>query len=305
MIYEDKKRPLVSIIITTHRPDHFRNALSCAMAQTYRHFEIIVSDNSDDNQIKLLCDEHPEIIYRRNTNGTPSHNIYGGLELAKGAFIKYLFDDDLLYPHCLDSMLGWLNKLDPAQRASVGMVTASRHLIDDESVVYEHSAPANIHGTQLLRGTDACKDLIVRQYNYIGEFSTILFRREMVANLSHDTFFSAFGRRLHGLIDIPLYLHILRYSNLLFIPHALTAFRLHEAGGSNFTNSPDFHYVLTDWFELIEGAYEQGFLTSYEADDGIQRFLLHLDQDFPPQRFFAKEVAASRSRAEDFLAKLL
>lgn len=305
MTPENPIQPFVSIIIPTHRPDHFRNALACALAQTYGNFEIIVSDNSGGDQIERMCAKHPDVRYRRNPNGIPTYNIYGGLELARGDFVKYLFDDDLLYPHCLDSMIGWLHKLHPEQQAAVGMVSATRHLIDDQSVVYEHATPANIRETLIVSGRDACKDLILRQHNYIGEFSTILFRRTLVADLTHDGFFSAFGRRMNGLIDLPLYLHILRSNNMLFINHPLTAFRLHNQGGSNFTNSPDFHYVITEWFDLIEGAYQQGFITTEEADEGIQNFLSHLDQDNPPQRHFVQEIATSRARAESFLADIL
>jgi glycosyltransferase involved in cell wall biosynthesis len=69
--------------------------------QTFRNFEIVISDHSSDEVIKNLCNEYPDINikYYKNSEkiGNSSANINNCITKASGEWIKILFQDDFFY----------------------------------------------------------------------------------------------------------------------------------------------------------------------------------------------------------------
>lgn len=70
--------------------------------QTYKNFNVIISDHSKDDNIKNLCEKWNkffEIKYIKNTHnvGSSSSNTNNSIKNADGEFIKILFQDDFLY----------------------------------------------------------------------------------------------------------------------------------------------------------------------------------------------------------------
>ncbi|MFN9943881.1 MAG: glycosyltransferase family 2 protein, partial [bacterium] len=63
--------------------------------QTFRNFEIVISDHSSDEVIKNLCNEYPDINikYYKNSEkiGNSSANINNCITKASGEWIKILF----------------------------------------------------------------------------------------------------------------------------------------------------------------------------------------------------------------------
>ena len=297
-----QETPLVSIVIPTHRPEHFRNALQCALAQTYRNVEIIVSDNSTTNEIRDLCSVYPSIIYRRNVDGQAASNIAQGLTLAGGVFIKYLFDDDLIYPHCIESMLGWLGQFSPDNQASIGLITSARHLINDNGICYGEIREADIHTGSLMLGPEVARRILTTLYNFVGEFSTVMFRRSLIDATDPLSIFKVYDEAFpFGLIDVPLFLSLMRKSNLLYIPHSLSAFRKHSEGGSNVATNPYFHLVVSDWHRVIRAAYRSSELDKTSAIAGTKIQILmnnHFMATFPDP------MAATQIETTKFLAEL-
>jgi glycosyltransferase involved in cell wall biosynthesis len=295
-------RPLVSIVIPTHRPSHFRIALLCALSQTYTDTEIIVSDNSSSNEIAALCAQYPQKIrYRKNSDGRASSNIALPLSMARGEFIKYLFDDDIIYPHCIDSMMGWLDQIDGPTRAGVGLITSARHLINDNSLCFGEVRDSNIKVTSLLLGSQVIQRILMTQENFIGEFSTVLFRRNLIDVNDPERIFRIYGDDYRlGLIDVPLYLAILQQSNLVYIPYALSAFRKHRDGGSNVEANPLFHHAVSDWFRLIIGADRAGLLQPDNVVAATRSYLI-LAGHF--QGKFQQQLAPWKTQALALLKK--
>ena len=70
--------------------------------QTYKDFNIIISDHSKSDLIKNICDKYInvlKIVYIRNAEniGNSSANINNAIKYADGKLIKVLFQDDFLY----------------------------------------------------------------------------------------------------------------------------------------------------------------------------------------------------------------
>lgn len=70
--------------------------------QTFKDFEVIVSDHSRDNSIKKLCEKYSKIFdlkYFKNPEkiGSSSSNLNNAIKKATGKIIKILFQDDFLF----------------------------------------------------------------------------------------------------------------------------------------------------------------------------------------------------------------
>ncbi|QVL50327.1 MAG: glycosyltransferase family 2 protein [Thiocapsa sp.] len=102
--------PLVTIAIPTYnRADgYLYDALTSAVAQTYRNLEIIVSDNcSMDNTqqvVRSVTDERVRYI-RHPENIGAFNNWNSCVEQAKGVYFLLLHDDDLIDPDYVESCI--------------------------------------------------------------------------------------------------------------------------------------------------------------------------------------------------------
>lgn len=93
---------LISIIIPTYNPSaYLREAIESVVCQSYDDVEIIVIDDGSDAEFRSIIDSVVEAypmsrLIRKPTNRGVSSARNRGLEVAKGDFILFLDDDDLL-----------------------------------------------------------------------------------------------------------------------------------------------------------------------------------------------------------------
>jgi len=285
--------PLVSIIIPTHRPHYFKKALACALSQTYENKEIIVFDNSESDEIRAMSEQADGVLYHKNLDGSPLTNISAGIGVAKGEFIKYIFDDDLIFPHTIQSMIGAASRYNID---SVGMVTSYRHIIDGEDCVTGTKRILNIESPSLLDGREVIKLMVMNVSNFIGEFSTVLFNKRFLPVHAPREMFTLFGEDFPlGLVDVPLYVSILKSTQLLYMPYELSAFRKHETGGSNIKVNPNFHFAVTDWIRLIELAIINDLISKEDARVAVLNYE-KLSEQFLD--IYPKEILTFRSKAD-------
>ncbi|HVY76625.1 MAG TPA: glycosyltransferase family 2 protein, partial [Puia sp.] len=92
-------QPLISICIPAYqRPDKLKHLLDSIQAQSYRHFEVIITDDSPGNEVCEMVRQHglgSSIRYFRNSKplGTPE-NWNESIRKAAGEWIKLMHDDD-------------------------------------------------------------------------------------------------------------------------------------------------------------------------------------------------------------------
>ena len=124
------KRPKVSIILRTYNRAHLLpKAIDSVLSQTFGDFEVlIIDDGSTDttrNATSSFRDERLRYYKKRHEGPSASYNF--GLKHARGNYIGYLDDDDILYPNHLKTLSAFLDT-----HSSIGLVYAdidikSRH----------------------------------------------------------------------------------------------------------------------------------------------------------------------------------
>ena len=115
-------KPVVSVIIPTHnRPEYLRRALISVKIQTFDDIEIIVVDDASSVDLEDVLQDFPDVIYLRNkTNKGPCYSRNRGLKHARGKFINFLDDDDILYPEKIEKQVTLFRN---SSDKKLGMVT--------------------------------------------------------------------------------------------------------------------------------------------------------------------------------------
>ena len=101
--------PLVSVALATHnRPGLLLHAIDSVRRQTYPHFELVVTDDSDSEESQDLLDSIDD--HRLRVVRTPDRRGAGaafnsGLEAATGDIVTFLDDDNMMHPEWLRSVV--------------------------------------------------------------------------------------------------------------------------------------------------------------------------------------------------------
>ena len=263
-----KKSPLVSIIIPTfNRPEYFKIALESALNQTYKNFEIFVSDNStnDDteNLIQPYLKKFPNIKYFRHKNfsANDNWNFARNYNNPDAKFVNWLLDDDLFHPRKLEIMVDILQK-----NPDCSMCSSVRNVIDAEGNITKQKP--NLADFPMLKesgkilGESAGELLLKIGTNYIGEPTTALIRKNCLRN--NDLCWAEDEQGFFALIDVSTWCQLLSQGNLFWINEPLSAFRMHAGQATNWLGSDAAFEV--SWAKIFKTAWEKKIFIKTEKE---------------------------------------
>lgn len=98
------KEDLVSIITPTYNSNKFlRETLDCVIAQTYKNWELIITDDGSTDNTLLILEEYSKKdnrikFYTFNSNLGSGLARNNSIKLAKGRFITFIDSDDIWLP---------------------------------------------------------------------------------------------------------------------------------------------------------------------------------------------------------------
>jgi glycosyltransferase involved in cell wall biosynthesis len=122
--------PIVTFCTPAYnRPEYLRRTIQSCLAQTYQNFEIVITDNStNEESAKVVKSIHdPRIRYYHNDgNLGPVGSCTRAVSLAQGKYVQILMDDDLIKPRFLELMVDVFER-----NPTVGVVMAPMALIDE------------------------------------------------------------------------------------------------------------------------------------------------------------------------------
>ncbi|MDP1459803.1 glycosyltransferase family 2 protein [Bacillus wiedmannii] len=265
--------PLVSVIIPTYNRSHyFQIALKSVLMQSYRNIEIVVVDDSTNEEtyhcIQMYLQAYPHIKYYRNRkNLGGAVNFIQGYKYCTGEYVNFLMDDDVFHPNKIEIMLDYFLK-DTNQE--ITLVTSYRSFINEQG----YPIPDSIYNKRryetvtVIEGLEAGSS-IVSEFNWIGEPTTPLFRKKDLIKP-----FGVFSDRLYRSgVDIAAWLNLLAKGKLVFIPEPLSQLRLHTNNISKdhsmkLNGIQDLVHLLFHCrkhnFLLDKKLYKQALYTIYE-----------------------------------------
>lgn len=245
--------PLVSILIPTYnRPEYFKIAFESAINQTYRNIEVIVCDNSTNEQTAKIMEPYlnnPKVIYLRNRNiKTKEENFQKFKDITRGEYINWLMDDDVFAIHKITEMMQIYLEHD-----EVSIVASYRQCIDGQGNKIEDIVELECKETSSFDGRKIGKEIFLNLANFIGEPTTVLIKR----NLLEHHYWNADCRGYKAISDVVMWLELLSKGRMVYIAEALSSFRMHEQ-----QEQAGINVILLsriEWFELAKEAYEIGY----------------------------------------------
>ncbi len=276
------QQPLVSIAIPAFNPEFFRATLLSALEQDYPMLEVLVCDDSRGPEIAAIVDAvmsetGKPVRYVRNPQTLGfARNLMVCLEHARGPLLKFLCDDDRLFPECVGLQARLM-----AQHADVSMTICQRMLCaaDDALLPPRMLNAVMCPEDAVVKGSDLLEALETNAPNLFGGLSHALLRRDLVAEflpaLVQDG--SGFVARL----DMALYICLMRRGNLGHLSRFLSMERLHPARLSYQAGMTMAFPIETDWLKAMlaarasEAAPASGWvrylpLERYQGEAGAQ-----------------------------------
>ncbi len=224
--------PLVTICMPVYNGEQFlMESLTGVVNQSYSNLEIlIVDDQSTDRSeeiIRSFSEKDNRIVYVQNDiNLGLVGNWNKCLNLAKGDWIKFHFQDDLIH------IEGVENLLRSAQQNEVSLVISDRSytgadrnisLYNDPSLRLSNSFKSGIVDPesvfQLFRNDFLGK-------NFLGEPIVGLFSKKLIDK------YGVFNNTLKQICDFEYWLRICTNESFYFLDESLVTFRVHQSSAS-------------------------------------------------------------------------
>ena len=280
------KKGLVSIMIPTYnRPVLFEMTLISALSQDYPKTEILVCDNStnDDTERrvqKYLTDSR--LTYRRNRDAkTKAENFAPFEQMAQGEYLQWLMDDDILAPDKLSKMVEVFNK-----HKNVALVTNQRLVIDiNNDPINQHKLPFPIKSPYSIYPAEFVAWLSLREaFNLFGEPPTYLFRRR---DLTHH-YWRADCKGMIVISDVAMALEVLEKGDIAIFREPLSFYRRH--GGQEGQQVDTVLLSRLEWNELNKDYLARQVFPYTETDylTLLQKLVVEYDE-----RFYKLEKRAS------------
>lgn len=228
--------PLVSVCIPTFNgAKYFEEALESLQQQSYQNIEVIISDdNSKDNTLEIAAEyrtrsRFPVRIFKHDPLGIGA-NWNNCLKQARGEYIKFLFQDDILFNNCIERMMAvMLNDEKILFLACKRKIIAEnpnakwqQNWISKYGDLQKGFSSSRNGFTIVDEGIFKEKDFFKDPYNKIGEPTAILFHKSIIKNTG------VFREDLNIVLDVEFYYRVLKHYKITIIEEKLVGFRLHS-----------------------------------------------------------------------------
>jgi len=119
-------RPLISVLMTTfNRERYVAASIESVLAQTVGDFELVIVDDASSDATVALVRAYEErdprirvVVNERNLGQFPNRN--HAAAFIRGEYVKYHDSDDVMYPHCLATLLAGVTAYPSAGFALTG-----------------------------------------------------------------------------------------------------------------------------------------------------------------------------------------
>ncbi|WP_199248738.1 glycosyltransferase family A protein [[Phormidium] sp. ETS-05] len=218
--------PLVSVCIPTlNRPDFLSQAIHSVIDQSFQDWEIIIFDNHSDtaeeNRRLIEKLDNPKIKYYFSSERLPmAENWNNCLKKSSGAYVKYLMDDDILHPQCLEIMTSVFADYPSLALASVDRALFYR--LPELSNIFFNQVSQNLTNRfSVMNGQDN-HYLMYLDMRPFGTPTQVMFNRTIAStyNLFFDQYFGES-------CDTGMWINLLRFGDGALINLKLCAERKH------------------------------------------------------------------------------
>ena len=241
----------VTVAIPTYNGElYLEECLESAVNQTFSDIEIVIVDDCSTDETVNVAEKFAKLdnrvkIFRNKARLGLVGNWNRSIQHSTGEWIKFLFQDDVLYENCIEKMLHAAVSSAPG---ACSFVVAERDFVIEKGVedglrhFYENSVltlkdvfgdktsilPGEFSGEILKRGVGL---------NFIGEPTSVMVRRETCFQ------YSFFNQNLIHLCDLEYWTRLGTNEGLVYLPEKLNVFRVHNRSASAYNHAHN-HFQL-------------------------------------------------------------
>lgn len=278
--------PLVSVLVPVYNgAKHLAESLEAIRAQSYRKLEVLIKDDgSSDDSLAIAADFASRDSRFRLIAGVPSGSATANhvalATLAKGRYLKFVHQDDLIDAPCIATLLKPM-----LTNPRIVLATSSRRRIDSAGA--EQTTPVGayeplVRTDAILDGREVIRYSLANQINQIGEPSVTLYRNHVVApeRMFH------YGAAEHVMLfDLALWFNLLMRGSLYFHAAPLSSYRVHA--GQLSAQETTVLDASFEWLAMIRQAHDTGVLKPGPSLSEASRRRMQMLQ------YFRGQIAAS------------
>jgi len=230
-------KPLVSICIPTYNGSQYlRECLDSVLTQSFSNYQvIIVDDQSSDNTWEILTqyasqDDRIQLFKNEHNLGLVG-NWNRCIKLSDGEWIKFVFQDDIIRPDCLELMLETAHIDMPFVLCRRDFFFHSE--IDDATKKYYMNIPRLdelFSGADLISQNQICHAVLTDVRNFFGEPTSTLIHRSVFQR------FGLFNPAMVQLCDLEYWIRVSINTGIKYIRDPLVKFRVHPSSTSSKNN---------------------------------------------------------------------
>jgi glycosyltransferase involved in cell wall biosynthesis len=258
----------VSVCIPTYNGEKYlARCLDSILSQEFGDLEILIVDDRSTDGTREIIESYAVRDKRIRFERNPVNLGMGGnwnrcLELARGEWIKFVFQDDFIEPSCIKI-------LHSASHKNIPIIFCRRNFIFETGVperVKKDYLNHLIEVNQIFSGltyisaqkySEVVLDFIDKPgFNLIGEPTAVMFHRDVISK------FGKFNPYMIQTIDEEFWTRIAVNTGLIYVEEDLATFRLHDSSTS-MKNRQEQHYKVGLIDPLLR-AHDMVFAPVYE-----------------------------------------
>ncbi|HVC24620.1 MAG TPA: glycosyltransferase [Acidimicrobiales bacterium] len=269
--------PLVSVLVPVYNHGEYLEAcLDSVLAQSYENLEILLLDDGSTDDAPRVAARFARIDERITLRRNPCNlGLVGNhrrlLELASGEYVKFLHTDDRLRPTAVERLVA-----AAISSPSTSLAISARAVIDASGAALPAIASTTrlAEADTLFDGSTVAELVLEHGVNFVGEPSTVLFRRDAMLPSEFATYR---GRGYTSLLDVSTWMSLLSRGQVAYVAETLSELRLHDEQYGKVLGGVVEHL---EWLELVGHAHEAGLLADparyARSLEGLATRLVHM-----------------------------
>ena len=234
---------MVSICIPTYNGEKYlHEALTSVIQQTYTNFEVVISDDASTDRTLEICENFAvktgfSVKILQHIPQGIGKNWENCIANSEGEYIKFLFQDDLMHPDCLEEFV----KI--AANSNKKVFFCKRQLIGENGKIILSDIP-KVSDLQSVIGLkfSGIYNFSRKNLKLLGsKFPTEPYHNffgEPVVSFIHKSVFHDIGSfsDMKQLLDLEYWLRIIKKYDVIFLDKKLISFRIHPEQTSSKNN---------------------------------------------------------------------
>ena len=255
---------MITTLIPAYKPTFIDELLLSLASQTYKHFKVIISDDSPDGIVTKIIQSKQlsHLIQPLNVKVTrgPQQGGYSNIfnlvrNYANSSdYFHILLDDDVIYPTFYET------HIREHQKSNAFVSVSARWSANKQGQPFELTMDHTTSKTfeQDFSAANIAKHLVSKGTNKLGEYSNAVYRSEAAKLILEP---SIHGISYFGIDDMGSFIHACMNKTGIWIPAPLGFFRVHGEQNTQNTQNDTIKCSHYAWIALGIASYEQAWIS--------------------------------------------